>query len=371
MRLAFAQFFEAWRDAMLVASLSGKISQANAAAESLFGYGRGQLQGQPVKRLFPGQSLELWTARAGPEAEAEAEAVTGWYVELVGRRADLSQFPAQVQIIPVTTGQGQAAFVSIRDITEQQRAQFVLGLGLDVLHAADRDRAALLGHLIRAQEDERGRIAAGIHDDTLQVLTAASLLLDKLRLRLHEPGQLQLLQQVDQTLRLSMGRLRQLIFDLRPAVTDDRSLTAALGAVLEQIRADTGIAYQLEDCRAAQAPADANMVTYRTAREALVNVAKHAHATTVWVQLLDIGHGLLVKITDDGVGYSPAQAEDHCGHLGLILMRERVQTAGGWCRIESTPGAGATVKFWVPLAKTIRAARKSDGRAAQKSTVRS
>jgi signal transduction histidine kinase len=173
---------------------------------------------------------------------------------------------------------------------------------------------------------------------------------DKLSLRLHEPGQLQLLQRVDQTLRLSIGRLRQLIFDLRPAVSDNRSLNAALRAVLEQIRVDTGIAYQLEDCRGAQAPADANMVIYLTAREALVNVAKHAHAITVRVQLVDIGHGLQVKITDDGVGCSPPQVKDHGGHLGLILMRERVATAGGWCRIESTPGVGTTVEFWIPLA---------------------
>jgi len=363
MRLEFAQFFEAWRDAMVVVSPAGKISQANAATESLFGFGRGQLHGQPVKRLFPGR-LELRPARAGPEAQAQAEAEKGRYVELVAQRADQSQFTAQVQIIPLATGRGQAAFLTIRDITEQQHAQSVLGLGLDALHAADRDRHALLAHLICAQEDERGRIAAEIHDDTIQMLTAAGLLLDKLRLRLHEPRQLQLLQQVDQALQLSMGRLRQLIFDLRPAVTDNRSLAAALRAVLEQIRAATGIAYQLDDCRAADAPAAANMAIYRTAREALVNVAKHAQASTVRLQMLDIGDGLLVQITDDGAGYRPAHAEERCGHLGLILMRERVQTAGGWCRTETTPGAGTTVEFWVPLVVPSGQPETRDGSAA-------
>ncbi len=364
MRLEFAQFFGAWRDAMLVVSPSGKIGQANAAAESLLGFGRGRLQGQPVGRLFPGQPLELRPAGAGPGAEAEPEAETGRYVELVARRADGSQFPAQVQIILVTAGQGRMAFLSIRDITEQRRARFVLDLRLDELHAAGREREALLAHLICAQEDERSRIAAEVHDGTIQVLTAVGLLLDKLRLRLHEPGQVELLQRADQTLQLSLGRLRQLIFGLRPAVTDNRSLTAALRAVLEQICAATGIAYQLDDRRAAQAPADANMVIYRTAREALVNVAKHAQAATVRLELLDIGHGQLVQITDDGAGYSPAHVEEHRGHLGLILMRERVQTAGGWCRTESTPGAGTTVEFWVPLVMPSGQPETSDGSAA-------
>jgi len=269
-----------------------------------------------------------------------------------------------VQVIPVTTGQGPAAVVCIKDITDQQRAQFVLELGLDVLHAADREREALLGHLIRAQEDERARIAAGIHDDTIQVLTAASLLTGQLRLRLREPAQLQLAGRLGRMLSMSMARLRQLIFDLRPAAADNGAVAATLRALLGEMRADTGIAYQFDDRRTTQPSASANMVIYRTAREALSNVRKHARATTVTVQLLDLAHGYLARITDDGIGYNPADIEDRCGHLGLILMRERVQTIGGWCRIESAPGAGTTVEFWVPLATPAGRRKTGNGRAA-------
>jgi len=352
------QFFEASGDAMLIVCRSGEITRANAQAEALFGYGRGQLRGRPARGLFPGQPLGLWPAQPGPGA------APGGCAELVGRRCDLSHFPAQVQVVPLATDQGPAAVVCVRDVTDQQRAQFVLELGLDVLHSADRERAVLLGHLIRAQEDERARIAAGIHDDTIQVLAGASLLAEKLRFRLRDPGHLQILDRLDQTLRLSMSRLRQLIFDLRPAVADNPSVTAALRGYLDQMRADTGITYQFDNTRTATASPTANMVIYRTAREALTNVRKHAQAATVRVQLLDVAHGLLARITDDGIGYSPADVEDRAGHLGLILMRERVQTAGGWCRIESAPGAGTTVEFWVPL--TIPAGRRKtgDGRAA-------
>ena len=354
----FSQFFEACRDAMLIVTLSGQIIQANAPAEALFGFKGDQLTGQSARRLFPGQSLGLRPARGGPGIDTQR------CCELVGQRADASQFPAEVQVIPVTTAQGPAAVLAIRDITEQQRAAFVLELGLDVLHAADREREALLGHLIRAQEDERARIAAAIHDDTIQVLTAASLQAGQLRLRLRDPGPLQILARLERTLTLSMARLRQLIFDLRPVVADNGGVAATLRAYLEDMHADTGITYRLDDTRTAQATVSANTIIYRTAREALTNVRKHAQAATVRVQLLDVAHGLLARITDDGVGYSPADVEDRAGHLGLILMRERVQTAGGWCRIESAPGAGTTVEFWVPL--TIPATRRKtgDGRAA-------
>ena len=355
-----SQFFGACGDAMLLVSPSGQIIEANDPAQALFGYAAGQLPGSSARRLFPGQSLGLRPARPGPGTGTG----TRRCAELVGQRADASQFPAEVQAIAITTSDGPASVLTIRDITEQQRAQFVLELGLDVLHAADREREALLGHLIRAQEDERARIAAAVHDDTIQVLSAASLLVQQLRLRLREPGQLQILARLERTLALSVGRLRQLIFDLRPAVADNGSLTATLRAYLDQLRADTGITYHFDDTRTAKATVSANMVIYRTAREALTNIRKHASATTITVQLLDVAHGLLVRITDDGVGYSPADVEDRTGHLGLILMRERVQTVGGWCRTESAPGAGTTVEFWVPLALPATRRKTRDGRAA-------
>jgi len=356
MKNEFFQFFEACRDAMLVVGLSGQISQANAQAEALFGYGPSQLHGQSARRLFPGQSLGLRPARPGPGV------YTRRHAELVGQRADRSQFPAEVQVVAVKTDDGSAAVLCIRDITEQQRAQLVLELGLDVLHAADLEREALLGHLIGAQEDERARIAAGIHDST-QVMTAASLLVQQLQPRLREPDE-QVVARLERTLSMSVARLRQLIFDLRPAISDNGSVAATLRAYLEEMRAYTGIAYRFDDTRTAQASGHANMVIYRTAREALVNVRKHAQATTVAVQLVDAVHGLMVRIIDDGIGYSPADVEDRSGRLGLILMRERVQTVGGWCRIESAPGAGTTVEFWVPLAIPPGRRETGNGRAA-------
>ena len=73
------------------------------------------------------------------------------------------------------------------------------------------------------------------------------------------------------------------------------------------------------------------------------------------VELLDFEDGCLGAIVDDGVGYDPADVEGRPGHLGLALIRERAELAGGWCRIESSPGAGTTVEFWVPFAESTSA----------------
>ena len=341
----FRQLFESSPDAMVIVDRTGKISAANARAESLFGYPRDQLRGKFAQTLFPGQSMGLETG--GPQEPAQASRQ-----HLVGSRSDRRQFPADVTLIPISTKQGTVTVISVADITEALRTQFVLELGFDVLESADRGRQALLGHVIRAQERERSRIAADIHDDTIQVLTAANLRLQQLRHRLRDPDQLRILDKLEQTLNLSLSRLRQLIFDLRPSNLERGSLAPTLRAYLEQLSSDTGIVYQFEDGCTGRASAASTRLIYRTAQEALANVRKHSRATTVRVQFLEVSDGCLARITDDGVGYDPSEVEDRPGHLGLTLMRERTQIAGGWCRIESTPAGGTTVEFWVPLART-------------------
>jgi PAS domain S-box-containing protein len=343
MKTQFHQFFEAFPDAMLVVDPSGAISQANPSAEELFGYRHGQLRGLLTETLFPGQSFAHRSPRSGQGTQAARQ------LEVVGTRSDHTQFPARIDLIPIQVAQKTMTVMCVTDITRQQRAEFVLGLGLDAVGSSDRDREDLLGALIRAQEEERSRIAAGIHDDTIQMLTAANLALQQLRLRLRDPEHVQILDRLAGTLSMSMARLRQLIFDLRPTGTGTGSITAALRAYLEEMRSESGITYWYEDGRTARAPASTNMLIYRIVREALLNARKHARARTVRVQLRDVSDGYLVRIVDDGVGYSPAEVEERPGHLGLTLMQERAHAAGGWCRIESQPGVGTTVEFWVPL----------------------
>ncbi len=339
----FRQLFDTFPDPMLTVDPSGAVTAANVQAETLFGYSHDQLSGRRVGTLFVGQPPWDQLARESQGTSAEH------YLELVGRRRDRSQFPARVHVIPIEAAAGTITVLRIADITAQQRAQLVLELGADVLGSADRDRQVLLGHLLRAREDERSRIAEGIHDDTIQMLTAANFSAEQLRLRIREPEQVRILDRLAKTLTLAMDRLRRLIFDLRPTVSGNASLDTALRTFLEEMRSETGTAYQFEDTRIANAPDRTNMLIYQTAREALANVRQHARAKTVRVQLRDLSDGCLIQITDDGIGYSPADVESRPGHLGLTLMRERMQTAGGWCRVESMPGGGTTVEFWAPL----------------------
>lgn len=344
MKSRFLQLFEHYPDAMVMVDRAGQIYRANSRAEELFGYGHDQLRGASVQTLFPGQSVTL---SCGPRSGTGA-GESGQQLDLVGSSSDHRQFPADVNVIPIQTERGTASVMSIRDITEVQRAQFVLDLGLNFEEAAGRDRRALLDHLIRAHEEERGRIAADVHDDTIQVLAAANLRIQQLRNKLSDQEELDILDRLERTLSLAMSHLRQLIFNLRPPSLEHGSVAPALRALLDDLESDAGVCYQLDDgCtdRLAQA---ARVLIYRSASEALANVRKHARASQVQVQFRAVADGCLARIVDDGVGYSPAEVEQRPGHIGLTLIRERAEVAGGWSRIESTPGSGTTVEFWVP-----------------------
>jgi PAS domain S-box-containing protein len=337
---------EAFPDAIVIVDSRGQILEANARAASLFGFGERQLNGKPIQALFPDQPVAFPGARPGQRDQA------GWYLQLRGRSSDSSQFPVVVAAMPIEMDHGTAIVMSIRDLSEAHRTQFILRRGAEILMSDGRDRRALLRRLIRAKEEERARIASEIHDESIQMVIAVSLRLQRLRLRLLDKGTRQILDEIQQALNLSLSHLRQLIFDLRPPDLEN-GLGAAMRVYLEQMTPDTGIAYRLNDRLSAHVPDSTAMLIYRNVREALANARKHARANAVLVEFLDIADGCLVRIVDDGVGYHPADIEDRPGgHLGLVLMRERAELAGGWCRIESSPGSGTTVEFWVPLGES-------------------
>src|SRR5260370_1061510 len=141
------------------------------------------------------------------------------------------------------------------------------------------DRAGQIAEA-NAQEEERCRIAADVHDDTIQMLTAANLRLYQLRRRLQDPDQLQILDKLGETLSLSLSRLRQLIFDLRPVSLEDGSPVSALREILEEMRAEAAIAYRLEDSCTPRVPASSPALISPTPPQALLNALPPPRSTT-------------------------------------------------------------------------------------------
>jgi PAS domain S-box-containing protein len=344
----YQALFQSAPDATVVIDPGGTIQQANAAAERLFGYLTAELVGRPVDILLPDhpvvyrrQSDEIPVRLGGP--------VLGDGLELVGRRRDGTEFPVDVSIGRARTSEGQQVILAIRDNTKTVDAWTALERSADDLRSTSRQQRNTIVELIRAQERERMGVAAGIHDDSLQVITAAALRLQQLRRRLHDPEDLKILSKLDETIMLAANRLRRMIFDFRPPPALERDgLVAALSVYLDQLQSDTGISYQIEVDVSAEPTEEARVVIYRIAQEALMNVRKHAQASRIRVRLSQVEEGYLTEISDDGVGFDPRTEEQISGHLGLTLMRDRAEIVGGWCRVARGADGGTTVEIWIP-----------------------
>lgn len=238
----------------------------------------------------------------------------------------------------------------------------------------EKDRQTLLVRLVQAQEEERRRIGGEVHDDSVQKMTAVGIRIEALRKRVSDPEVLASLDELHRSVRLSIERLRHLLFELRPPSLDRDGLATALREYLQQAGPDGGFSCAMQNGLHREPPIEVRTTAYRIAQEALANVRKHARASRVDVRLEQRDGGFITRIEDDGRGFDdPAVKKGRPGHRGLATMRERAELAGGWLQIETTSGlagegdgleargsiessTGTRVEFWLPFSEESRGA---------------
>ncbi|HET7428972.1 MAG TPA: ATP-binding protein [Gaiellales bacterium] len=204
----------------------------------------------------------------------------------------------------------------------------------------------------RTAEQERARIAGELHDDTIQVLTAAALRLDDIGRRLDASGSPDSaqLRSVRHMLGQALERTRRLTFELYPATLDQRGLEPSLQVLAHQASADGSFDVQLV-VDADGLPGPVAQLAYRTIKELLANAGKHADASRVEIAVRANEHVLAAEVVDNGRGFAQHQLVDarNCFHLGLAATRDRVQAAGGTFDLASAPGKGTRAWFTLPL----------------------
>jgi two-component system sensor histidine kinase UhpB len=209
---------------------------------------------------------------------------------------------------------------------------------------AERRRSGRLA--LRAQEEERRRLARDLHDEVNQALTAILLRLQAVGQDAPAPVAAELAE-VRKLVNQAMDELLRLARELRPTVLDDHGLYSAIEGQVRRFSAQTGIEADLQvDGAASELDADREIAVFRIAQEALANVARHAAARNVAVALGPLGDsGVELTVRDDGRGFATARASEG---LGLNGMAERARLVGGELDVLSVPGGGTSVSLRVP-----------------------
>lgn len=225
------------------------------------------------------------------------------------------------------------------------------------LYGKLRDRETRISSLfeaaIGAQEQERRRIAAEIHDGFLQDLSALFLKAEMAKVmigrgRLDEAAEH--IAEIQEDLRNEVGSVREFIFEVRPPSLDEVGLGPTLQAMIDRAAQDAGLDSGFADrLGKGRLPEVLETVLYRTAQEALRNVVKHAGARRVEVTLERSGGHARLVVRDDGRGVGDdLDALVKPGHFGIETMRERIELAGGSLSIASDPSGGTRVEALVP-----------------------
>jgi two-component system, NarL family, sensor histidine kinase UhpB len=199
---------------------------------------------------------------------------------------------------------------------------------------------------IRAQEEQRQRIARGLHDEVGQSLTGVLFQLKGLA-KDATPEQQEALAEAQQTVKASLAEVGRIAQELRPEVLDHLGLPSALANLSHTFSERTGIAVRRRlDAKLPPLDPEIELVLYRVAQESLTNAARHSGASEVLLALEPDGEGVVLRVRDNGRGFNGHTVEGG----GLRGIRERALIVGGVASIETTPTGGAEVRLRVPAA---------------------
>lgn len=316
----YHQLFDTNASPILLVDPEGVVAEANPAAVALWGAAIGSgtkaLLGLGSENLVEGRSPQ--TLRLEPEIGEER-----------AYRLSVSRLKA--------AGGGSLRQVVLEDVTAE--------------HLAETEARTWASEVLRAQEEERRRIAREIHDDPLQRLVQVARRMETLGSPAYSAEEAGRLGAARRELLDVVARLRDVTRGLRPPGLEQLGLVAAAVGLLVDIEDEEGITAEFavtgEVVRGAP---EAEVGLFRILQEAVRNVVRHAHATWLSVEFAYGKGAVHVVVTDDGRGFDQAGAGPVAGsHLGMLGMRERASLLGGRLEVRSAPGHGTVVEATVPL----------------------
>jgi PAS domain S-box-containing protein len=333
----YRELFENAKDAIYVHDLTGRYTSVNLAAERLSGFTREEILGKHFSNFVAPRDLKY--ARTNLCRKLDEENETIYEVDMV--RRDGQRVPVEISSrLIYEKGVAVGVQGTARDITERKRAQ-------DALRMYSQ-------RLMEVQEVERDNIARELQQQIGQALAAVRTNLQSIQRSSRTADGVPPLDESIRIVDEALERVRELSIELRPSLLDDLGLSVALRQYVDRYAQRTGIIAEVlngfkDDSRL---PRELETACFRITQEALTNVARHAHAVSVSVQLERFRERMLLTIMDDGVGFDIAnlrKSASEASALGLRGMEERALAVGGYVEIDSGAGRGTRVRATFPF----------------------
>jgi len=332
----------------------GEVMLWNKGAENLFGFTTDEMQRQTLERIIPERFRLAHQAGIKRASQAGGKTVEGEMFELMGLHRDGSEFPLELSL-GYWHKNGEIFFTGIvRDITARKQAEKALQHREGELQQSQEELRALGAQLISAQEDERRRLSRELHDDMNQRLAMVAIHIQSVQGSLPESDPMQeTLQHLNQEVTSLSDNVRNLAHQLHPSILDDLGLVVALQSFIEDFSKweHIPVTFQSQDVPPIL-PQDIALCVYRVTQECLRNVAKHARADHVSVEVTGVETGLQLVIKDNGKGFKPEAVRPGTRGLGLIGMKERIRVVQGTFDVKASEGKGTTTTAWIPLSPT-------------------
>lgn len=310
----YRRLFETNSAPILVLSDAGIVHSANPAAERVFG---SALVGCRGAELFGGQ-LGLGQ-RAG-----EVVTLADGRAYRIDVAIDETMSDAPVQVI-------------FEDVTAEREA------------GQRAERYAEL--VVRAEEDQRLRLARELHDEPLQLFLHLARQLEHLGSAADVPERVTKgLRDARRQALDAAARLRTLARDLRPPALDQLGLVPALSSLTADVEEETGVRAELVvDGDEVRLPPEIELAAFRVVQESVRNSLRHAGAAALTVRVRFAPDALDFSVADDGCGFDPALVDGlRTGHFGLVGMSERMRVLGGRLELSSQPGSGTLISARIP-----------------------
>ncbi|MDP2810764.1 MAG: chemotaxis protein CheB [Rhodocyclaceae bacterium] len=347
---------DSMHDGFGMVDAKGVHLDVNPALCDMTGFSREELVGTGIPHPYwPPEGYEAIQAAFQKVLKSELGSVESTFMRKSGERFPVIVSPSAVRD---TKGNVICYIATIKDITERKRAEDKLREMAASLDAKVTERTSqlrkLAARLTMTEERERRMLAQDLHDNLGQLLAVIKIRLSLLAAGSIQSSVNQIVELVDQ----AEESAQSLTFQLSPPILHTLGFVPALEWLAEEIERVFGLVVHV-DKEGDLKPLAAEMqaVLYRSVRELLINVAKHAQVSEASLVCLCNGSKLTLVVSDDGCGFEPADfANILPGHhsFGLRSIYERITNLGGQMEIDSRPGNGTTISLCVPYSNAAK-----------------